>query len=53
MSNIVVGRYQHPKECGWQGWIEPEDRTWIMFIDLDGNPKVYLNRDSKTGAIIE
>jgi hypothetical protein len=49
MGNIIVGRYQ---ECeGWQGWIEPDDKTWIMFIDSEGHPIVYLNRDPVTGAV--
>lgn len=51
MCNIVVGRYSNPKAIGWQGWIEPEDRAWIAFIDLEGRPKFYLNRDPKTGAV--
>lgn len=53
MQNITVGRYQHPTtRQHWQGWIEPEDRSWIMFIRADGAPIVYLDRDPD-GAIIE
>lgn len=51
MSNIVVGRYDNPEGAGWAGWIEPEDRAWIMFVGLDGQPVVYLDRDPSTGAI--
>ncbi|MHB0976908.1 MAG: hypothetical protein ACYC1U_06910 [Candidatus Aquicultorales bacterium] len=51
MGNIRVGRYEHP--CGWQGWIEPDDRSWIAFIRDDGTPVFYLNRDPETGAVIE
>ncbi len=36
----------------WQGWIEPEDKSWIMFIDAVGSPTVYLNRDPVTGAVL-
>lgn len=53
MSNITVGRYSDPQGVGWQGWIEPKDRSWIAFIKTDGSPVFYLNRDPKTGAIIE
>ena len=52
MGNITVGRYEHPQECGWQGWIEPDDKTWIMFVRLDGQPVAYLNRDPDTGAVL-
>ena len=52
MNNIVVGRYQHPQQVGWAGWIEPEDRSWIAFVDLEGHPVFYLNRDPGTGAIL-
>ena len=51
MNNIKVGRYTNPVNIGWQGWIEPEDRSWIAFIDLDGRPKFYLHRDEKGGVI--
>ena len=52
MSNIIVGRYSNPElQESWQGWIEPEDLSWIMFIGADGCPTVFLNRDPETGAV--
>jgi hypothetical protein len=36
----------------WQGWIEPDDKSWLVFVAVDGAPKVYLNR-TETGAVIE
>ena len=51
MQNINVGRYSNPKATGWAGWIEPEDKSWIAFIGLDGRPVFYLHRDSESGAI--
>ena len=51
MCNIHIGRYRHPQSVGWAGWIEPEDLSWIAFIDLEGNPTVFLDRDSETGAV--
>ena len=52
MGNIKVGRYEEPEKVGgWQGWIEPEDKSWIAFIREDGVPIVFLNRDPQTGAI--
>jgi hypothetical protein len=52
VNNIVVKRYAYPESVGWQGWIEPEDKSWIAFIDMDGRPVFYLNRDPETGAIL-
>lgn len=51
MQSINVRRYSNPKDIGWAGWIEPEDRSWIAFIDLAGRPLFFLNRDS-TGAVL-
>jgi len=51
MQNIIVGRYTHPTTRKyWQGWIEPEDRSWIMFVEADGRPVVYLDREA-SGAV--
>lgn len=53
MTNIIVGRYAHPTTRKyWQGWIEPEDKSWIAFIRADGTPVFYLDRDP-SGAVIE
>lgn len=52
MCNIIVGRYKKPEKVGWLGWMEPEDKSWIVFVDLKNNLKVYLNRDGRSGAVI-
>jgi hypothetical protein len=52
MQNIKVNRYANPRRVGWAGNIEPEDRSWIAFIGLDGRPLFFLNRDPATGAIL-
>lgn len=55
MGNITVGRYDHPggpEGTGYQGWVEPSDRSWIAFIANDGHPVVFLNRDPETGAVL-
>lgn len=52
MTNIYVGRYSDSDQIGYQGWIEPIDRTWIMFITNDGSPTVFLHRDPDTGAVL-
>jgi hypothetical protein len=67
MQNIKVERYEKatPEERAswekgvgefaddWQGWIEPEDKSWILFIDKGGKPFFFPKRDKKTGAILE
>ncbi|KKN31505.1 hypothetical protein LCGC14_0823340 [marine sediment metagenome] len=50
MNNIIIGRYNKPVEVGYQGWIEPSDKSWIAFIDLKGIPTFYLNR-TETGSV--
>jgi hypothetical protein len=53
MQNIIIGRYDNPEKTGgWAGWIEPEDRSWILFIAADGTTKFYPLRDD-TGGVIE
>ena len=52
MQNIVVRRYNTELRHLWQGWIEPEDRSWIAFIRNDGIPIFFLNRDPKSGAVL-
>ena len=56
MQNITVGRYNLDREQkghSWAGWIEPEDRTWIMFVGEDPSQlQVYLDRDPETGAVL-
>ena len=52
MQNINVHRYKNPQATGWAGWIETDDRTWVAFIGLDGIPRVFLDRDPESGAIL-
>ena len=49
MQNIIVGRYESCSD--YQGWIEPDDKSWIAFIAKDGRPEVFLNREP-SGAVI-
>lgn len=52
MGNVTVGRYSDPElQKDWQGWIEPDDKSWIMFIAGDGKPVVFMNRD-ESGAVL-
>lgn len=42
MCNITVSRYDHPESVGYQGWIEPENGSWVVFVDLNGQPFILL-----------
>lgn len=52
MQSITVHRYSNPQELGWAGTLEPEDKSWIAFIDNAGRPTFFLNRDPLTGAVL-
>lgn len=52
MQNIQITRYSRPKAHGWAGYIEPEDRSWIAFVGLDGVPRFFLHRDAISGAVL-
>lgn len=51
LCNITVGRYSDPGSVGFQGWIEPGDKSWVAFVGSDGHPLVFLDRDPVTGAV--
>lgn len=59
MQNVTVSRYRKGFTADgtphignfWQGYIEPADKSWIVFIDVDGRPLVFLDRDPVTGAV--
>lgn len=41
-----VGKY-------WAGYVEPEDKRWILYIQEDGTPFFFGSRDPETGACTE
>jgi hypothetical protein len=51
MTNITIGRYADNSH-GYDGWIEPADRSWIMFVRVDGHAEFYGDRDRETGAVL-
>lgn len=67
MQNIEVYRYPIPSaetratypegvsdvSDHWQGYVQPEDLSWILFVAKDGSVKVYLHRDPATGAVLD
>lgn len=40
MQNIHVKRYEDAS-AGYQGSVEPEDRSWVLFIATDGTPSLW------------
>ena len=54
MQNIRVHRYGDPRTREyWQGYVEPDDLSWIVFVAADGGVMVFLNRDPETGAVLQ
>lgn len=53
MTNITIGRYDHKSITkDYAGYVEPADRSWIIYLDADGKPAVYYpERDSEGGVI--
>jgi hypothetical protein len=37
----------------YESWIEDEAKTWIVFVDVHGNPTVWLQRDEEGGVVGE
>jgi hypothetical protein len=53
MPNLTIGRYDHEsitKE--WAGWIEPADKSWIIYTDTGGKPSLYFAARESDGAVI-
>jgi hypothetical protein len=53
MSNITIGRYDHEsitKE--YAGWVEPADKSWIIYTDADGTPTLFFAAREADGAVI-
>lgn len=46
-----MGRYARPEEVGWQGWVEPADKAWVVFVRGDGAPVLYEERDAEGGVL--
>lgn len=60
MPKIMVGRYSAkggtksapPVGAEWLGWLEPEDKSWILWVKRDGTPVFYGQREAD-GAVVE
>ncbi len=50
MNDIEIHEYKG--ETGYRGYVQPLDKSWILFIGNDGTPEFYPDRDPETGAIL-
>ncbi len=48
MPRVDIGRYEHPEEVGWQGWISW--CGWVLFVGFD--EMALYKADEETGAVI-
>lgn len=56
MDTITIKRYASPGTAnggGYQGYIEPADRSWIIYIGVDGVPLFYPHRAPDGGVLCE
>jgi len=55
MPNMKIGRYSDVQaETGgqWSGWVEPDDRSWIIWLDATGKPALYWPERDADGGVI-
>lgn len=52
MDTILIKRYD-PNVAGYQGTIEPKDRSWIIYIGADGVPLFYPHRAPDGGVLCQ
>jgi len=53
MSNIKIGRYAVVETDGeWTGFVEPEDRSWIIFLNHEGKPGLYWSQRDPDGGVV-
>lgn len=53
MSNLTIGRYDHESITkDWAGYIEPADKSWIIYLDAAGKPTLYYPEREASGAVV-
>lgn len=52
MDKITIKRYD-PNTAGYQGYIEPADKSWILYIGVDGSPLFFPHRAADGGVLCE
>jgi hypothetical protein len=49
--NIHIGHYEHSEVNGFDGWIEPKDQSWIIFVTNGGDLLIWMDREPTGGVI--
>lgn len=53
MANLKIERYDDEQiNEDYSGFIEPSDRSWIIYLDNDGKPALYWDNRDEHGAVI-
>jgi len=53
LSSITIGRYDHKSITkDFAGWVEPADKSWILYLDATGKPTVFYAHREPSGAVI-
>ena len=53
MANIKIGRYAHESVTEhFSGWIEPDDRSWIIYLGPTGKPACYFPERDESGGVV-
>ena len=47
---LKVSTYEQPT-AGYVGYVEPEDRSWILFVAQDGGADFFGSRDENGGVL--
>jgi len=52
LTSPLTWDYDNPEQVGgWMGAIEPQDASWIAFVDIDGHGLLWTQRD-ETGGVV-
>lgn len=49
MPRIRIVRYPRPIN-GWLGTVEPQNRAWILYVNVDESARLFVLRDPATGV---
>jgi hypothetical protein len=49
--NIHIGHYDNSQGIGYDGWIEPDDLSWIIFVTTGGDLTIWMEREPTGGVI--
>lgn len=63
LPDIKIGRYNtdaiyaigpdgERESCGWSGYIEDGDMSWILFLNDDGKPALYWGERDEGGGVV-